>query len=169
MDNLESPTQDKGIAKLKELAEDIKICMFCTELAHLPINSRPMAVQQVDDQGNIWFISSSESNKNFEILEDDRVQLFFSKIADSHYLSVFGNATIYKDQEKIEKLWNPIAKAWFEEGKKDPKVTVIKVSPSDAYYWDTKDGKLVAFAKWATAALTGKGTDDGGIEGNINL
>jgi len=169
MDNLTSPTEDKGISKLKELAEDINICMFCTELTTFPINSRPMSVQEVDDKGNLWFISSSESNKNFEIQEDNRVQLFFSKMADNHYLSVFGNATIYTDREKIEDVWTPIAKAWFEKGKDDPKVTVIKVAPSDAYYWDTKDGKLVALFKWAAAAITGKGGDDGGIEGNIKL
>lgn len=169
MDNLTSPTEDKGISKLKELAESINICMFCTELTHLPITSRPMSVQEVDDKGNLWFISSSESNKNFEILEDNRVQLFFSKTSDSHYLSVFGNATIYKDREKIDEVWSPIAKAWFEQGKDDPKVSVIKVAPSDAYYWDTKDGKLIALLKWATAAITGKGGDDGGIEGNIKL
>jgi len=169
MDNLTSPTEDKGISKLKELAESINICMFCTELTSLPITSRPMSVQEVDDQGNLWFISSSESNKNFEISEDNRVQLFFSKTADSHYLSVYGNATIYRDREKIDEVWSPIAKAWFEQGKDDPKVTVIKVTPSDAYYWDTKDGKLIALLKWATAAITGKGGDDGGIEGNIKL
>ena len=169
MGNYKNLTDEKAVAKLKSLAEDIKICMFCTELTSLPINTRPMGVQEVDEDGNIWFISSQRSNKNFEIKEDDRVQLIFSKIQASEYLSVYGNATIYKDKAKIEQLWSPIAKAWFEEGKEDPDITVIKVSPSDVYYWDTKDGKIVSLLKIAAAAITGTKNDSGGVEGKIEV
>ena len=158
---------EEAVAKLKKLAEKINICLFCTELETLPITTRPMAVQQVDVQGNIWFISSGESNKNFEIKEDNRVQLFFAGSA-YEYLSIYGNAYIYKDKEKIEELWTPIAKAWFEEGKDDPSITVIRVAPSDAYYWDTENGKLVSFFKIAAAALTGA-KHDGGVEGALNV
>jgi general stress protein 26 len=159
----------ESVKKLKELAEDIDICMFCTQLDQLPISSRPMSCNEVDDEGNLWFISNARSNKNFEIRQDDKVQLFFSKISDSHYLSVFGSASVYTDHTTIEQHWTPIAKAWFEEGKDDPDVTVIKVTPSDAYYWDTKDGRAIAFLKWATAAVTGAKIDDGGIEGKISV
>lgn len=171
MGNFKDLSNQEAIVKLKKLAEDIKICLFCTELTELPINSRPMSVLEVDESGNLWFMSSSESNKNFEILKDDRVQLFFAKSGANEYLSVFGTATIYRDRAHIEQVWTPIAKAWFEEGKDDPEVSVIKVTPADAYYWDTKDGKLIALLKWATAAagLKNAKSDDGGIEGKINV
>ncbi|MGK4568244.1 pyridoxamine 5'-phosphate oxidase family protein [Flavobacterium sp. 3HN19-14] len=161
-------TSSEAVAKLKELAEDVGICMFCTDLTTLPITTRPMGIREVDDQGNLWFMSSKKSNKNFEIKADDRVQLLFAKIPHSHYLSVYGNATIYKDKSKIDELWTPIANAWFEEGKDDPDVSVIKVVPSDVYYWDTKDGKLVSLIKMAVAAITGNPPDDG-VEGNITV
>jgi len=160
--------KDESIKKLKELAIGIDICMFCTQLDQLPISARPMSCNEVDDQGNLWFISNARSNKNFEIKQDDKVQLFFSQISNSHYLSVFGHATIYNDQSTIDQHWEPIAKAWFEEGKEDPDVSIIKITPSDAYYWDTKDGKAIAFLKWAANAM-GAGVDDGGVEGNIKL
>ncbi len=161
--------KEETIKKLKELAENIDICMFCTQLEQLPISARPMSANQVDDDGNIWFISNAKSNKNFEISQDDKVQLFFSKISDSQYLSVFGNATIYTDRNTIEDHWTPIAKAWFKEGKDDPDVSVIRVAPTYAYYWDTTDGKAIAFLKWATAAVTGAKIDDGGVEGRIRV
>ena len=75
---------NEAIAKLKELAEDIRICMFCTELSKSPFSTRPMALQEVDEYGNLWFLSSSESDKNFEIKKDEKVQLLFSKTSDSH-------------------------------------------------------------------------------------
>lgn len=168
MSEFKNLSNDKAVAKLKELAEDIRVCLFCTELTELPITTRPMALREVDDKGNLWFISSQSSNKNFEIKKDDRVQLFFAKNANSHYLSVFGTATIFSDQSKIEEVWTSIANAWFEEGKNDPDVTVIRVKPEDAYYWDTKDGKIISLLKIAVAAATGM-KSNGGVEGNIHV
>lgn len=169
MGNHKDLFSSEAVAKIKELAEDIKMCMFCTELAERPIPTRPMAVQEVDDKGNLWFISSAQSNKNFEIKHDDSVQLIFAKNADSHFLSVYGNATIYTDKEHIDDIWSPVAKAWFEEGKNDPNVTVIKVSPATAYYWDTKNGKMISMLKIAAAAVTGDKADNVGVEGKLNV
>lgn len=168
-DKIKHLFSQEAIDKVKEMATDIGVCMFCTELTEKPIQSRPMSVSEVDDNANLWFISSSQSNKNDEIKTDSDVQLFFAKNADSHFLSVFGKATIYKDRKIIEEVWKPIDKTWFEDGKDDPDVTVIKVTPEDAYYWDTKDGKMISMLKWAKGAITGDVSDDGGIEGKINL
>jgi len=167
MGNYKDLYSDEAIAKIKELAKDIKVCMFCTELSVRPIPTRPMSLQDIDEEDNLWFISSATSNKNFEIEQDNDVQLIFAKNSDYHFLSVFGTAVIYKDKAHIEDVWSPIASAWFEEGKEDPDVTVIKVSPSEAYYWDTKDSKMVSFLKIAANAITGKPGDDGGVEGSI--
>lgn len=158
----------EAIKKIKSLAGDIKIALFCTQLTQIPIQSRPMSVQDIDDEGNLWFISSTDSDKNYEIQEDNQVQLFFSNTSSSQYLSVYGHATIFRDQQKIEELWSPIAKAWFEEGKKDPKVSVIKVTPADAYYWDTKDGKIITLLKIASAAVFGTDSDVG-VEGKLKV
>lgn len=164
----ENLNNKEAVEKLITLVKSINVAIFCTELTKTPLQSRPMSVQDVDDEGNLWFISSATSNKNFEILKDDQVQLFFANKSTSEYLSIYGNATIYTDQQKIDELWSPVAKAWFEEGKKDPKVTVIKVTPSDAYYWDTKDGKIISLIKMAGSAIFGN-TADIGVEGKLKL
>ncbi|MEN4760485.1 MULTISPECIES: pyridoxamine 5'-phosphate oxidase family protein [unclassified Chryseobacterium] len=159
----------EAIQKIKELSEKAKICMFCTELDTLPINSRPMGLQETDDEGNLWFISSEASNKNFEIKEDKRVQLFFMNNSNSQYLSIYGEASIYKDKSTIEDKWSPMANAWFD-GKDDPNVSIIRVQPKDTYYWDTKAGKLVSLFTFVAAAITGKETDNSdGVEGNANV
>ncbi len=169
MGNYENLSQQEAIKKIKELAEDIKVCMFFTELSVRPIPTRPMALQEVDDEGNLWFISSAASNKNFEIKHDDEVQLVFAKNADAHFLSIFGKAVIYKDKAHIEEVWTPIAKTWFKEGKNDPDVTVIKVQPASAYYWDTKEGKMITMLRWAAGAVVGKAIDDGSREGRLDV
>ncbi|GEC72181.1 General stress protein 26 [Flavobacterium flevense] len=168
--SIENLTHTKAIEKLKELSESARICMFCTNLTELPMNSRPMSLQECDNQGNLWFISSAESNKNFEIKEENKVQLFFMNNSNSEYLSIYGKAFIYKDKNTIEEQWSSLANAWFEEGKDDPKVTVIRVTPEETYYWDTKAGKFITMMSFVGAALTGSTTDNSdGVEGNLNI
>lgn len=169
MGNYKDLFSAEAVAKIKEIAEDIKVCMFFTELSSRPVPVRPMSVLEVDDNGNLWFLSSKNSNKNIEIKHDDDVQLIFADNADFEFLSVYGKAVIYTDKRHIDDIWIPIAKTWFEEGKDDPNATVIKVVPSDAYYWDTKSGKMITMLKYALGALVGKGIDDNSLEGRLKL
>lgn len=165
----ENLSQAEAAKKIKELSEKAKICMFCTNLESLPINTRPMSLQETDESGNLWFISSDTSNKNFEIKDDKRVQLLFMNNSDSEYLSVFGEAAIYKDRSTIEDKWSAMANAWFD-GKDDPNVSIIRVTPTDTYYWDTKAGKLVSLITFVAAAVTGNKTDNSdGVEGKASL
>lgn len=158
----------KAIEKLKELAEKASICMFCTQLDQLPITSRPMYLQEVDKSGNLWFISSTESGKNMDIEQDNRVQLFFMNNGKSEYLSVYGKAYIYTDKTTIEEKWSIFANAWFD-GKDDPTVSILRVSPENSYYWDTKAGKLVSLISFVGAIISGGNSDNrDGVEGNLH-
>lgn len=168
MGDFKNLNNEEAVSKLKKLAEDIRVCMFCTDLSHTPFSTRPMSLQEVDEFGNLWFLSGADSNKNFEIKQDDEVQLLFSKNVSNEYINIYGKAFIYKDKTTIEDKWSPIAKAWFTEGKDDPNLTVIRVQPDYVYYWDTKSGKMVSMLKIAVGAIIGKPLDDG-IEGKLSV
>jgi general stress protein 26 len=151
--------------KIKKLADDADICLFTTDLTTLPLKTRPMSTQKVDKEGNLWFFSDKNSDKNKDIAKDERVQLFYSNKTSSEYLSLYGTATIIQDAAKAKELWTTIVKVWFKDPE-DPNLTIIKVVPEDGYYWDTKDGKLVSLFKMAVGIITGKELD-GSIEGKI--
>jgi general stress protein 26 len=164
--NLKNLTHNEAIEKMKELVKHNSMCLFTTSLDKTPLEAIPMNVQKVCDQGNFWFISVADSNHNKNIQNDPRVQLFFTNMSDSEFMTIYGTATISRDQAKIEELWSPLVKAWFPEGKEDPRVTIIKVTPSDGFYWDTKNGKAISLVKITAAALTGN-TMDGSVEGKL--
>lgn len=160
----------EAIEKLKELSEKAKICMFITKLKDTsPENSRPMGVQECDKEGNLWFISSKESGKNFQIQQDNKVQLYFMNNGNSEYLSILGEAFIYDDKATIEDKWSAMANAWFD-GKDDPDVSIIRVMPKEIYYWDTKYGKFITMMHFVSAILVGKKTDNSdGVEGKLKV
>ena len=169
MGEVKNLTADNAVEKIREIAKDANICMFVTDLSRLPLTGRPMATQEVDEEGNIWFMSDRSSDKNKEIDNDNKVQLFYSHTSNYEYLSIFGRAQIVNDRSKIEELWTPMAKTWFKEGKEDANISLIKVIPEDAYYWDTKNNKMVSLIKFAMGAIGITPKNDGGVEGRLKV
>jgi len=166
-DNFKNLMGKEAVDKIKELAEKAGSCFFCTDIkTGKPFDTRPMAPEKIDDEGNFWFLSSSDSHKNEELERDSSVQLLFQGSSYSDYLSIYGKAVISKDKAKIKELWDPMMKTWFTEGEDDPRITVIQVIPSEGYYWDTKHGMAVATVKRIFGAIKGETYDDS-IEGNI--
>lgn len=154
--------------KIKELSEKAASCFFCTDIqSGKPFSVRPMSAQKIDENGDIWFLSAVDSHKNEEVNNDPHVQLLFQGSQHSDFMTLYGTATISKDKEKIKKLWEPIVKVWFTEGQDDPRITVIKFTPEQGYYWDTKHGGMVAMVKQLAGAITGQTLDDS-IEGTLN-
>jgi len=127
-----------------------------------------MSAIKVCDQGNIWFFSEKSSEKNEAIAADKNVQLFFSHPGKSSYLVVNGEAEIILDKEKIEELWTPVAKIWFKEGKEDPSISIIKVTPTSAYYWDTDGNRMINFLKMVASVVTGNNLVTG-TQGTISI
>lgn len=167
MGDTQNLKDQEAVKKLKEIAEH-KVCMLCTYTGEQELESRPMSVAGVDADGTIWFITLSGSTKMTELKQDNKVELIHTDMGKSEYLAITGNAQILRDQAKIDELWNPIAKAWVPEGKDDPALRLIKVTPTKGYYWDTKNGKLVEMLMIAASVVTGA-TNDNGIEGKLNV
>src|SRR5688572_17888292 len=81
----------EAVSKIRELVGKAKSCFFCTSAATGDSGgSRPMSVQQVDDEGSLWFLSASDSHKNAEIAIDPAVRLFFQGSAHSDFLQLNG-------------------------------------------------------------------------------
>jgi len=168
MSNIKNLYNEDAIKKIKDFVNDIKVCMFCTSVTDMPFRTRPMSTLEVDDEGNIWFFSAKSSDKNDEIKNDDTVQLIYSKNSDVHFLTITGKATIVEDQAKKDELWNPIVKAFFPEGKDDPNLSLVKIKPEAAHYWDTINGKMITWFKMAASAVTGN-QNNVGVEGKLKV
>lgn len=159
----------EAINKLKHIATSAENCFFCTNIkTGLPVSVRPMSVLEVDDDGNLWFMSMKDSNKNREIAADPFTHLFFQENKNSGFLNIYGISEISTNQEKIDQLWNPLLKVWFQAGKDDLNISLLKVVPTNVYYWDTKHGEVIAFAKMAASIITGKTMDDS-VEGSLDF
>lgn len=166
-DNFKNLAGQEALDKIKTLSKAAGSCFFCTGIVTgKPFDTRPMSAEKIDDDGNFWFLSPSDSHKNSELQADPAAQLLFQGSSYTDFMTLYGKATISTDKQKIDELWDPLMKNWFTEGKDDPRITVIKFTPTEGYYWDTKHGQAVAMIKSAIGAIKGETYDDS-IEGNI--
>src|SRR5690606_18831354 len=146
--------------KIKELAESIDFAMMCTNLQNIPFHSIPMSTKEVDEEGNIWFLSSKESHHTQHLLKDNRSVLVYSKPGNMSFLKVYGFGQIVRDKERIESLYGKMDNTWFD-GVDDPKLCAIKIQPREAEYWEPKHNKVVTLFKMGVGALTNSEPDLG--------
>lgn len=165
----ENINRKESIEKLRKMVDTIDIGMLSTFRNNNDYpHSIPMSRQEVDDDGNIWFLFSSESETHQHLKENSKVSLTFANVKDYQFLSLNGIAEVSQDTERIDKYWNPFVAAWFEKGKEDPTIRILKIVPNEAHYWDNKTNKLITLLKVATSAITGKQMDIG-REGELNI
>lgn len=163
----ENLSSNEARKKLKDLAEGIDFCFMATDLGGNPGHAIPMSTKEVCDQGNVWFLSNKNSTHNKNIAENATTQLYYGKPGAMEFLTVFGEASIITDRIIIDKLYGKMDDTWFA-GKDDPNVTAIKVTPTDAHYWEPKTNMLVSLVKMGVGYVTGK-TQDLGEEGDLKV
>jgi general stress protein 26 len=131
--------QDAG----RELAtniQDIYIATMTTLTPDGKLHGRPMATQQVEFDGELWFYSYKDSAKVKEIQENSQIQLGYNKDEKQTWVDVLGQAEIIEDDAKKKELWYDELKRYFPNGPEDDNVVLIKVKPDEAEIWSSSDG-----------------------------
>ncbi|NEN23147.1 pyridoxamine 5'-phosphate oxidase family protein [Cryomorpha ignava] len=149
---------EEAIEKIKDLAEAIDFTMFITNLENAPLHSVPMSTKKVDNQGNIWFLTSIEHDTAKHIAQNEKVQLIYSKPGNMEFLNLYGEAHLVADRVIIKDLYQSADDSWFD-GDGDPKIRAIVVNPKEAQYWEPKSNKAVTLFKMAYGAITGNKVD----------
>ena len=145
-----------ALEQLREKIKDIRIAMLTTIDEDGSLRSRPMATQETESDGELWFFTAAGSAKAGEVERDHRVNLSYADPDDQRYVSVSGTARMVRDRAKAEELWNPILKAWFPKGLDDPELALLRVQSEKAEYWDSPSSKMVQLVGFIKAVTTGK-------------
>lgn len=148
--------------KVAELAKDIRVAMLTTVDTDGEFVSRPMAQQEVEFDGDLWFFSERDTRKVAHIATNPHVGVTLS--SGDTWISVNGTAEIVADTAKAKQLWNAAIGAWLPQGPEDPSVVLVKVTGETAEYWDTPGGKLSTALSFVKAKATGQRIDGGDNE-----
>ncbi|MFL6675180.1 MAG: pyridoxamine 5'-phosphate oxidase family protein [Massilia sp.] len=158
------------VAALAAKIRPVRFAMFTTVDQNGHLVSQPMTIQQADDDGGLWFYTSTLTELWENIAHQPEVNLSFTNPEDSLYVSVSGTAERVVDRARIADMWNAMAYAWFPAGPEDEHAVLVRVAPHAAEYWDSNDSKMVRMFQFAKAALTGTPPEaDPGEHGTIKL
>lgn len=162
--------QQDSLQHLWTLVKDIRMAMLTTLDPEGGLRSRPMATQQKDFDGDLWFFTRASSGKVDEAQMHSEVNLSYANPNDNRYVSVSGTAQLIRDQAKNKELWNPLLKAWFPKGLEDPDLALLKVHVQRAEYWDSPSSTMVQIAGFLKAIATGKAYHAGpGEHGKVDV
>lgn len=150
-------SRESDYEKLREMIKDIDLCMLTTIDESDDLHSRPMSLNgDVDDEGNLWFFTSSNSHKASEIERTPNVNVSFIDTRKQQYVSISGAAELVHDRQKIKELWKPVLKAWFPDGPDQADVALLKVKVKKAEYWDGPSSTIAQAISFVSAIFTGK-------------
>ena len=139
---------------IQAMVKDIKYTMMTTRNGENHLHSCPMNTTETSiGAKEIWFIGHKPSETVDNIKQNPEVNLAYVTQESDKYLSISGTAELVEDEEKLNELWSVIYNAYFEKGKEDPKVQLIKVVPHGAEYW-ANGNAITSAVKMAAAALT---------------
>ena len=142
------------IKKLGELMKGIKFAMLTTVEEDGSLHSRPMATQEVEFDGDLWFFTHVSSPKVWEAQQHRQVSVTFEDPGKSKFIATSGVAQLIRDREKMKELWTPVLKIFFANGLEDPDLGLIKVSVERAEYWDSAPTAIGRAFNLARAYLT---------------
>ena len=146
-------TEDRT-RKVAELLKDERIGMFTTTAPDGTMISRPMALQEVEFDGDLWFFAARSSRKTTHIETNPQVNVVVG--SGSSWVSLTGQAAVVTDDAKKKELWNAGVAAWFPDGPDDDEIVLIKVDGDSAEYWDTPGGRVSTLLSFAKAKVTGE-------------
>lgn len=148
-----TPSSDES-AKVVELLRDERFAMITTIAADGGLQARPMAIQKVADDGDMWFFIARSSDQAQTVQAEPRLNVAVS--TKDTWISVAGRGEIVRDQALIEELWNSWVEAWFTDGPSDPDVALLHVDADSAEYWDSPGGRVASLISFVKAKATGK-------------
>lgn len=151
-------TREDAIKTVAALIKDIKFAMLVTVTDEGHLHARPMTTQQTEFDGDLWFIGAKDTEAVSDMRARPQVNVSFADTSSNNYVSVNGTAELVEDRAKLDELWSDMYNMYFEGGKEDPNIQLIKINASGAEYWES-GGKIRALFALAKNLLPGQKAD----------
>ncbi|AMS39298.1 general stress protein [Aminobacter sp. Y103A] len=96
---------------------------------------RPMTAQFDGERKTIYFFTASDTELAGKLARARKATLVYAAKKHDLFATVHGTLRIDGDRSTIDRLWNRFVAAWFEKGKDDPKLRLLRFEPADAQIW----------------------------------
>jgi len=98
-------------------------------------HARPMTAQIEGPHGPIWFFTSKDNGIVQALGRGDRAIATFVSKGHDLFATVHGSLSVDRDRAVVDRLWNRFIAAWFEGGKDDPNLVLLRLDAERAEIW----------------------------------
>ena len=98
-------------------------------------HARPMTAQLEGDRSPIWFFTTKDNAIVRNLGKGNRVIATFTSKGHDIFATIHGTVNLDNNRATIDKLWNRYVAAWFEGGKDDPKLALLRLDAERAEIW----------------------------------
>lgn len=110
-------------------------------------HTQPMTAQFEHETGPIWFFAARDNSLIEAMGQGHRAIATYTAKGHDLFASVHGDLVIDNDEATIDRLWNPHAAAWFEGGRDDPKLTLLRLDAEQAQIWLNSSSALAGIKR----------------------
>ncbi|PWE29482.1 pyridoxamine 5'-phosphate oxidase family protein [Pararhodobacter marinus] len=94
------------------------------------------------EANRIWFLTSKDTDLVRELKSGAPAKFCVTDQEHGFDACIKGHLTEDLDRAKLDEYWSPVAGAWFQGGKDDPKLTMLRFDLVDAALWGSTDSKV---------------------------
>lgn len=127
-----SHNHQEAIETVRKLIKGIDIAMLTT-VTEEGLVSRPMKTQEVEFDGDLWFLTMKDTGKYDELKQNPNVNVVY---VGKSYVSIRGTAELVDSKDKIKQYWNIAYEKMLKTTVDDPNLILIKVKAETAEYWE---------------------------------
>lgn len=96
---------------------------------------RPMTAQLDGGEGPIWFFTAKDTSLVQAISGQSNAHATFVSKDHDVFACIHGSLAVETNRAMIDRLWNRYVEAWFEGGKNDPKLELLRFDAREAEVW----------------------------------
>ena len=98
-------------------------------------HARPMTAQFENERSPLWFFASTDNELIKLLPRGDRAIATFASKGHDLFATLHGRLSRDNDRDTIDRFWNRYVAAWFEGGKDDPKLALLRFDAERAEIW----------------------------------
>jgi general stress protein 26 len=99
-------------------------------------HARPMTAQVEGGRPPIWFFTTKDNQIVQKLGAGDRALATFTSKDHELFATLHGRLEVDNDREVIDRLWNKYVAAWYERGKDDPKLALLRLDAESMQIWE---------------------------------
>lgn len=128
----------------------------------------PMSHSLIEGDPSLWFITAKGTPMADAAAKGAAANYLICSDGKGLFADLHGTLSLSDDAAVLDEIWGVIASAWFEGGKADPDLQLVRYAPEKAEVWMTEGGALGFLYQIAKAKLTDEKPDEG-LHGTVTF